>query len=120
MEKSSQTLRFLFELFNRRNIRLQTMKCKLYYNSVRWCGRTISETEFRFDPHRIDGNRNMQSSKFGADLQQFVCALQRMKTGISNASHLVEPLQKFLERVYETRALVRIVLPPGLKDYRSW
>lgn len=36
----------------------------------------------------------------GADLQQFVCALQWVETAVPNFSTLVGPLHTFMEKVY--------------------
>jgi hypothetical protein len=49
---------------------------------VRWCGRLISAAGSKFDPRRIEGILKMSPPSTGADLQQFLCALNWMRTAI--------------------------------------
>lgn len=43
----------------------------------------------------------MQPPTTGAHLQQFICAIQWVKTGIPDFSYLIAPLQNFMEKVYD-------------------
>ena len=91
----------LFIMFKDRNLKLHPEKCCFFATSIRWCGRLLSSAGVRFDPRRIDGIQKMQLPTNGAHLQQFVCALQWVKTAIPNFTALVEPLHRFLENVYK-------------------
>ena len=78
-----------------------------------------SSTGVRFDPRRIDGIQRMQLPTNGAHLQQFVCALQWVKTAIPNFTALVGPLQSFLENVHRvanarTERSVSKILPSAV------
>lgn len=84
------------------NFRLHPGKCTLYATRVRWCGRLIGPEGITFDPRRIDGIRNMSSPRTGSELQQFVCAMQWMRSGIPSFSSVIGPLQSFMEKVYGT------------------
>lgn len=81
------------------NLRLHLGKWFLFASSVRWYGRLIDENGWRFDPQSFEFIRNM-SPRTGAHLQQFVCALNLLRTSISNFASLVAALQDFLENLY--------------------
>lgn len=83
------------------NLKLHPGKCELYSDVVRWCGRLISKEGIKFDPRNMDGLLNMEPPNHGGDLQQFLCALQWVKTCIPQFNALIEPLHLFMENVYE-------------------
>lgn len=62
------------------NFKLQPVKCTLFSRSFRWCGRTITLERVRFDPHCIDGIRDVSSPKTGVNLQEFICAMHWMQS----------------------------------------
>jgi RNase H-like domain found in reverse transcriptase/Reverse transcriptase (RNA-dependent DNA polymerase)/Integrase zinc binding domain len=93
-------LRVFFSLCRVHNLKLHPGKCTLYSLEVHWCGRLISDVGVRFDPRRIQGLKEMATPRTGADLQQFVCALNWMRTAIPAFSKMVAPLQQLLETVY--------------------
>lgn len=82
------------------NFTLHPGRCKLFKQSVYWYGRIISEDGVRFQPRQIDGICPMKYPKSGADLQQFVCAMQWMRFSIPELSSLIRPLADCLEEVY--------------------
>jgi hypothetical protein len=94
-------LRDFFLLCRQHNLKLHPGKCVLFATEVRWCGRMISSTGVRFDPRRAQGLLDMPAPTTGADLQQFVCALNWMRTSIPSFDTLIAPLQTLLESVYE-------------------
>lgn len=91
----------LIGIFAQHNIHLHPDKCLLYEEEMRWCGRHITRKGIRFDPRRSAALREMEEPKTGADLQQFVCALQWMKSAIPEFATIVAPLHAFMETVYE-------------------
>ena len=93
-------LRTFFTLCRQHNLKLHPGKCVLFATVVRWCGRLISNEGAKFDPHRIQGLLDMPAPSHGADLQQFTCALNWMRTAIPSFAELVSPLHKLLEAVY--------------------
>lgn len=82
------------------HISLQLEQCLLFTSSVRWCGCFISSDAISFDPLRLDSLLNMSPPLTGAHLQQVVCSLQWVRTGIPNFTTIVRPLQYCLELVY--------------------
>jgi len=96
-------LKRFFELCAKHGLRLHPEKCCFFSLTIRWCGRLIDKDGIRFDPRRINGLLEMSPPTTGADLQQFLCALQWMKTGIPEFNRLIEPLHAIMEEVY-TRA----------------
>jgi hypothetical protein len=93
-------LRTFFGLCRNFNLKLHPGKCVLFSVMVRWCGRLISSAGSKFDPRRIQGLLDMAPPVTGADLQQFTCAVNWMRTAIPSFSTLVSPLHKLLEVVY--------------------
>lgn len=98
------------------NLKLHPGKCDLYSKTVRWCGRLISNDGIKFDPRNMDGLVNMEPPTHGGELQQFLCALQWVKTCIPEFNKLVEPIHLFMEKVYDAsgkrtkRAVCRVLL----------
>ena len=93
-------LQKFFELCRSSNVKLHPGKSVLFASNVRWCGRIISADGAKFDPRRIQGLLDMPPPSTGADLQQFVCAFNWMRTSIPSFSELVSPLHELLEAVY--------------------
>jgi Reverse transcriptase (RNA-dependent DNA polymerase)/RNase H-like domain found in reverse transcriptase len=93
--------RALFLIFRQYNIMLHPGKCSIYATKLRWCGRILSATGFCFDPRRVQGLRDMEPSSTCAELQQFVCARNWMRTSLQMFAQLIAPLQAILERVYQ-------------------
>jgi hypothetical protein len=93
-------LRLFFQLCRDYNLKLHPGKCVLFSKMVRWCGRLISFNGVRFDPRRVQALHDMVLPLTGADLQQFVCALNWMRTSIPSFATIIYPLQELLEEVY--------------------
>jgi len=116
VEKLFEFISMFFKLCVDYNIKLHPAKCILYTTEICWCGRLISANGIRYDPRRLDGLLTMAPPATGANLQQFLCALQWLKQGIPNFTALVAPLHDFMERVYgctekrTKRAVSRVLL----------
>lgn len=72
----------------------------LYATSVRRCGRLIVLDGINFDPRRFDGIRIMACPSTGSELQQFICAIQWMRSGISKFLTIIGAFAIGMERVY--------------------
>jgi RNase H-like domain found in reverse transcriptase len=94
-------LRDFFLLCRLHNLKLHPGKCVLFATEVQWCGRLISRAGVRFDPRRAQGLLDLPAPTTGADLQQFVCALNWMRTSIPSFATLIAPLHILLESVYQ-------------------
>lgn len=82
------------------NFKLKPAKCILFTRSVRWCGRVTSCDEIRHDPACLNTLLGMHRPSTGGQLQQFLCALQWLRSSIHQFQTLVSPLHTFLEAVY--------------------
>jgi RNase H-like domain found in reverse transcriptase/Reverse transcriptase (RNA-dependent DNA polymerase)/Integrase zinc binding domain/Integrase core domain len=98
--KLLEHLRSFFTICREFNLKLHPGKCVLFAAEVRWCGRLISAAGSKFDPRRIQGLLDMPPPTTGADLQQFICAINWMRTAIPSFSTLTAPLHNLLECVY--------------------
>lgn len=82
------------------NLRLHPKKCVLYATSVKWCGRIISANGIRHDPSNLQGLLDLDRPTTDGQLQQFVCAMQWLRSSIPQFQRLIQPLHDFLELVY--------------------
>ncbi len=72
---------------------------------MKWCGRIIN------DPKRIMALYGLAEPTNGKELQQFICALNWMRTSIPGYNVVVAPMQQCMEAVYKlaggrTKALI--------------
>lgn len=81
-----QAISDFFDTCASHRLRLHPGKCVLFSHSIRWCGRQISADGVRYNPRRLDGLLNMAPPVTGANLQQFICALQWVKSAIPDFS----------------------------------
>lgn len=100
IEDFLRCLRVFLQYCDDYNWKLHPQKCILFSRSVRWCGRVISPEGIRQDPARIDTLLNMDRPTLGGQLQQFVCAMQWLRSSTPNFQALIKPLHEFLESVY--------------------
>ena len=116
VDKLLESIQSFFGMCAEYNLKLHPAKCTLFAKEIRWCGRLLSAEGIRYDPRRLEGLLTMKPPTNGANLQQFICALQWVKQGIPNFTELVAPLHEFMERVYDhatkrtKRAVVRVQL----------
>ena len=96
-----ETVRVLLTLCREFNIKLHPGKCVPFSTEIRGCGRIISAKGIRYDPRHLDGLVHMEPPSTGAHLQQFLCAVQWLNKGIPQFTDVVQPLQKYFQRVYE-------------------
>lgn len=99
------------------NLRLHPKKCVLYTTSVKWCGRIICANGIRHDPSNLQGLLELDRPTTGGQLQQFLCAMQWLRSSIPQFQTLIQPLHDFLESVYNhvggkrtKRAVSRVIL----------
>ena len=115
-------LRSFFEICRASHIKLHARKCKFFMKHVSWCGRLISQEGIRFDPRNFAALLEMQEPVTGADLQQFLCAVNWMRSAIPEFTKLIAPLAALMETVYTEaggrtkKAVLRISLKQNLWD----
>jgi hypothetical protein len=56
-------------------LKLHASKCVLFASTVRYCERLITKDGVRFDPKNIQALQTMQEPQNGADLVQYVAAV---------------------------------------------
>jgi hypothetical protein len=78
------TLNFFFKQCQKYVLKLHASKCVLFATTVRYCGRLITKDGVRFDPKNMEAVQTMQESQNGADLVQYVAAVNWMRSAIPN------------------------------------
>jgi RNase H-like domain found in reverse transcriptase len=82
-------------------LKLHASKCVLFETTVRYCGRLITKDGVRFDPKNMEALQTMQEPQNGADLVQYVAAVNWMQSAIPSYSKRVAPLQAALAKLFE-------------------
>jgi hypothetical protein len=98
------TLNFFFNQCREHGLKLHASKCVLFAPTVRFCGRLITKDGVRFDPKNMEALQTMQEPQSGADLVQYVAAVNWMRSAIPNYSKRVAPLQEVLAKVFEGKS----------------
>jgi hypothetical protein len=83
---------------------MHASKCVLFSSTVRYCGRLITKDGVRFDPKNMSALQTMQEPQNGADLVQYVSAVNWMRIAIPNYSKRVAPPQAALAKVFEGKS----------------
>jgi RNase H-like domain found in reverse transcriptase len=97
------TLNFFFKNCQEHGLKLHASKCVLFASTVSYCGRLITKYGVRFDPKNMEALQTMQAQN-GADLVQYVAAVNWMRSAIPNYSKRVAPLQAALAKVFEGKS----------------
>ncbi|KAE8903253.1 hypothetical protein PF003_g12777 [Phytophthora fragariae] len=87
----------LFSLLNQFGLKLSGKKTSLYQTQTKWCGKVIDGQGIRHDPERIKSLRALPYPRTAGELQQFVCAINWMRSSIIDFARLVDPLQHKLD-----------------------
>jgi RNase H-like domain found in reverse transcriptase/Reverse transcriptase (RNA-dependent DNA polymerase) len=98
------TLNFFFKKCQEHGLKLHARKCVLFASTVRYCGRLITKDDVRFDPKNMEALQTMQEPQNGADLVQYVAAVNWMRSAIPNYSKRLAPLQATLAKVFEGKS----------------
>jgi hypothetical protein len=98
------TLSFFFKKCQERGLKLHARKCLLFATTVRYCGRLITTDGVRFYPKNMEGLQTMHEPRNGADLVQYVAAVNWMRSAIPSFSKYVAPLQAALAKVFEGKS----------------
>jgi hypothetical protein len=68
---------------------------------VRYCARIITKDGVRFDPKNLEALQTMLEPQNGADLVEYVAAVNWMRSAIPSYSKLVVPLHAALAKVFK-------------------
>jgi hypothetical protein len=74
---------------------------RVFLNNSAVLGRLITKDGVRFDLKSMEALQTMQGPQNGADLVQYVAAVNWMRSAIPNYSKRVAPLQAALAKVFE-------------------
>lgn len=95
-----EAVRELFERCRRVGLKLHAGKSQVFQVQVVWCGRLISANGVAQDPARLIALRNLPKPTTGADLQQFVCAVNWLRMSLPNYAPTIAPLLALMEAIY--------------------
>ena len=96
-----ELLRKLFERCKSFGLKLHAKKSQLYTRSAIWCGRMINAEGVSHDPSRLNALRSISLPVNGADLQQFICAVNWLRMTLPNYAKTIAPLMSYMEKVYK-------------------
>jgi hypothetical protein len=85
-------------------LNLHASTCVLIATTMRYCGRLITKDGVRFNSKNMEAQQTMQEPQNGADLVQYIAAVNWMRSAIPNYSKRVAPLQAALAKVFEGKS----------------
>jgi hypothetical protein len=86
------TLNLFFKQFQKYGLKPLASKCVFFTTTSRYCGRLITKNGVRFDSKNMETLQTMREPQNGADLIQYVAALNWMRSAKPNCSKPVSPL----------------------------
>ena len=89
-------LREIFDRARRHRLKFAVHKTRLFHSETKFCGKLYSAAGIRHDPERINGVLELPEPSTAAELMQFLCSLNWMRSSIMRYSELVHPLQHLL------------------------
>jgi RNase H-like domain found in reverse transcriptase/Integrase zinc binding domain len=95
-----ESLGSVLQVCEAKGLRLHPKKCQFYAKEAKWCGRIISGNGVKHDPVRVKALQCLPVPTTGADLQQYICALNWMRASLPGYNALVHPLSQLMEKVY--------------------
>jgi hypothetical protein len=98
------TLNFFFNKCQKYGLNLQASNFVLFATIVRHCGRLVTKDGVCFDPKNMEALHTMCEPQNGADLVQYVAAVNWMRSAIPNYSKRVAPLQAALAKLFEGKS----------------
>jgi Reverse transcriptase (RNA-dependent DNA polymerase) len=98
------TLNLFFKHCQKDGLKLHASKCVLAETKVRYCGRLITKDGVRFYPKNMEALQTMLMPQNGADLVQYVAAVNWMRSAIPNYSKRVAPRQAALAKLFEGKS----------------
>jgi hypothetical protein len=114
------TLNFFFKKCQENGSKLHASNCVLFVFTVRCCGRLITKDGVRFDPKNMEALQTMQEPQNGADLVQYVAALNWMRSAIPKYSKRMAPLQAALAKVFEDKSRMTKKYAAALSLLHLW
>jgi hypothetical protein len=83
-------------------LKLHASMCVLLSTTVRYCWRLVTKDGVRFDRNNMEALQTVHEPQNGADLVQYVAAVNWMRSAIPNYSKSVALLQAAMAKVFES------------------
>jgi Reverse transcriptase (RNA-dependent DNA polymerase) len=112
-----ETLNFFFKKCQEHGFKLHASECVLFATTVRYCGKLITKDGVRFDPKNIEALQTMQEPQNGADLAQYVAAVDWMRSAIPNYSKRVTLFKQHWRNWWRVKAAGQRKLQPQCRCY---
>ena len=90
---------YIFKPCDIYRLKLHPDKCKLFTTEVKFCGKIFTPKGIFQDPKKIKTLTNMPLPKNAGELQQYLCAMNWMRSSIPDFARISKPLRKKLELV---------------------
>jgi RNase H-like domain found in reverse transcriptase len=104
LKRLARNSQLRFEQCQRYGLKLHASKCVLFATKVSYCGSLITKDGLPFDPKNMEALQTMQEPQNGADLVQYVAAVNWIRSAIPKYSKRVTPLQAALAKLFEGRS----------------
>ncbi|ETV73005.1 hypothetical protein H257_12050 [Aphanomyces astaci] len=91
-ENSKDLLDQVLTICSSFGLKLNPKKCDFFLTKAIWCGKVVSTEGAQHSPTRIQGLCALASPAMAADIQQFVCATNWIRSSIPCYTELVAPL----------------------------
>jgi hypothetical protein len=98
------TLNFFFKQCQEHGLKLHAINCVLFTTTMRYCGRLITKNGVLFDSKNMEALQTMQETQNGADLVQYVAAVNWMRSAIPNYSKRLVSLQAALAKMFKVKS----------------
>jgi Reverse transcriptase (RNA-dependent DNA polymerase) len=112
-----ETLNFFFKKCQQQGLKLHASKGVLFETAVGYCGTSTTKDGVRFGQKNMEALQTMQEPQNGADLVQYVAAVNWIRSAIPNYSKRVAPLQAALAKNFEGKTAGQRKLQPQCRCY---
>jgi Reverse transcriptase (RNA-dependent DNA polymerase) len=94
--------RQFFCIWRRNRLKITPLKAECFLREATFCGRLISEDGVQYDPKGLQTLKDLQIPENGANLYQFITAMNWMRTSIPNFALLMAPLARLMQAVHQS------------------
>ena len=100
-EELLTALRAFLTVCREHRLKIHALKTEIFATSATFCGRVFDKDGMRYHPSKFEALRSMQTPELAVDLQQFLFALNWMRTSIPDYARIAAPLLQLLEDCYK-------------------
>jgi hypothetical protein len=93
-----ENMDYIFRTCHEYRLKLNPDKCSLFMHSVKFCGKIFSADGIAQDPERVKSLSTMPPPTTAGELQQYLCALNWMRSSIPDFARLSKSLRQVLEK----------------------